>query len=449
MDSNRGRLTLAQLKEKIERGLIDTVIVAYVDQYGQLLGKRLTGEYFLEGQEIAGCNYVMTANIEMQPMPGFSLTSWEKGFGDFQFTPDYSTIREIPWRPGSALLLADLTDSNGKPVVQSPRAMLKRQCDAYAQKGMKVFAASELEFFLFDSSYADVYKGGKEGLIPSSNYPIDYHILGGEYREDIIGEMRKTMGETGIPVESSKGETGLGQHEIALEYAQALEMADRHVIYKHGIKAIAEKHRSSVTFMAKYSHNDSGSSCHIHMSVWDVVKNENLFAGESELFQHFIAGVLELTPQMFLFYAPTINSYKRFCKGSFAPFNVSWDYDNRTVGYRIVGKGRSYRMENRYPGADVNPYTAYAAMLGAGMYGIEHSLRLPERTEGDSYGKTGVRQIPRSLQEAADIMDASEQVRAIFGDSVVDHYVHHARVETQEYLQQVTSWELKRYFERI
>ncbi|MCF7952625.1 MAG: glutamine synthetase family protein [Spirochaetales bacterium] len=449
MDSRIGRLTYGQLKEKIENKTLDTVIIAYIDQYGQLLGKRLDGAFFLESRETSGCNYVLTADINMQPLSGFTMAGWERGFGDFRLKPDLETIRELPWCSSSALILADLLDENGIPVPQSPRAILQKQYSKLSERGIRAFAASELEFYLFDTPLSSLYQAGPSALIPISNYPVDYHILAGNYQEHILGDIRRMTAAAGIPVESSKGETGLGQYEIALKYAEVQEMADRHVIYKHGVKSIVHRHGASATFMAKYSHEDSGSSCHIHMSLWDIKTGKNMFAREHDVFEHFLAGILELTEEMFLFYAPTVNSYKRFSPGSFAPVNVSWDYDNRTVGYRVVGEASSFRIENRFPGADANPCTAYAAMLAAGMYGIEQELTMPERTLGSAYENESCRRIPETLDEAAAKLDSSQRVRKILGDEVVDHYVRHARKEVAAFRKKVSAWEVMRYFERI
>ncbi len=446
MDDIKGKLSREQLEQRIRSGEMDTVIIAYVDHYGQLLGKRLTGEFFLKEQQTAGCNYVLTADIEMDPLPGFTLAGWEQGFGDFLLLPDLYSIRELGWRKGTACIIADLAHNSRQLVPQSPRTVLKRQLRRYGDAGMTVKMSSELEFYLFDTPYRTLYESGPGSLVPASCYSIDYHILGTDYFEDLMAEIRKCITATGIPVESGKGETGSGQYEIALEYAKALDMADRHVLFKYGIKSITQRHGSSATFMAKYTHEDSGSSCHIHLSLWD--DENNLFTGDTELCRHFLAGLCELSSEMFLFYAPTVNYYKRYCTGSFAPLNATWDYDNRTVGYRLIGSGSSYRIENRFPGADVNPYLSYAAMLGAGMYGIEHKLPCPEPTGGSAY-QTGVRPVPRTLEEAADMLDGSDRVRAILGDDVVDHYVHHARLEAAASRSTVHPWEVKRYFERI
>lgn len=446
MDNIMGRLNRQQLEERIRSREIDTVVIAYVDHYGQLLGKWLTGEFYLKGEKTSGCNYVLTADIEMNPLPGFAMAGWEQGFGDFLLLPDYSSIHELGWRKHAACIIADLAHETRQLVPQSPRTVLQRQLKRYADAGITVQAASELEFYLFHSSYRTVYEGGPGALLPASSYPIDYHILGTDYFEDFMAEVRQCLTKTGIPVESGKGETGAGQYEIALEYAEALDMADRHVLFKYGLKALAQRHGNSVTFMAKYTHEDSGSSCHIHMSLWEGGKN--LFAEETELCRHFLAGLCELSSEMFLFYAPTVNSYKRYHEGSFAPLNATWDYDNRTVGYRLIGSGNSYRIENRFPGADVNPYLSYAAMLGAGMYGIEHKLTPPEPSSGSAY-QADVRPVPRTLEEAAEVLDKSDRVRAILGDEVVDHYVRHAKIEAAASRSIVHPWEVKRYFERI
>jgi len=313
--------------------------------------------------------------------------------------------------------------------------------------------ASELEFYLFNNSFFDVMNRGFDAIVPASSYPIDYHILGTGYSEKILEKIRKLMNRTGIRVESSKGETGRGQFELALEYTDALEMADRHIIYKYGTKALAAEEGQAVTFMAKYTHEEAGSSCHIHCSLADLKSGRNLFRDssadrESETFRHFLGGLHHLSAELFLFFAPNVNSYKRYTSGSFAPTHIAWDYDNRTTSFRIVGEGQEFRVENRMPGADANPYLAYSAMLAAGLYGIRQKIEPPEKFSGDAYHSEELGKLPSSLEEAAAGLDRSSLARKIFGDAVIDHYVHHALLEARAYKRIVGEWELKRYFER-
>ncbi len=450
-----GRITIDRLRHCIRDGSIDTVIAAFPDQFGQLMGKRLTGTYYLENSLVENCNYILTTDIEMEPQDGFALGSWEAGYGDFSIAADPAVITVPAWEPSSALVLGDLVDPSGQEVAQSPRAVLKRQLEQAKRAGLRPMAASELEFYLFHTPYRAVLAAGYSGIEPASGYPVDYHILETGYDEELLREIRTKLAHSGIPVESSKGETGRGQYEIALHYADALEAADRHIIYKWGVKTIAAAAGRSVTFMAKYSDRDAGSSCHLHFSLFDREKGAvNLLwdeqaHSESELFRYFLGGLHALAPELFLFFAPTVNSYKRYSCGSFAPINTAWDYDNRTTGFRVVGKGDSFRIENRLPGADANPYLAYAATLAAGLYGIEQRIECPAPYHGNAYTQENFGGLPTSLDEAADKLNSSQTARSLFGDEVVDHYVHQAQLEARKYAAVVTEWELKRYFERI
>lgn len=448
-----GMLTQDELSKKITDREIDTVILAFPNHQGQLLGKRLTGDFFLEHTEVDCCDYLLTIDIEENPLPGFSLSGWETGFGDLQLIPDLSTIRELPWQEKSAMILCDLKHRNGEPVEEAPRTILQRQCERLAVAGLTPLMASELEFFLFDNPYENVYANGYAALVPSSPYPIDYHILHTGFDDALVQEICSMTAAAGIPVESRKGETGKGQYEIGLKYSGAVEMADRHLIYKYGAKSLAARRGKSITFMAKYRTDESGSSCHIHTSLSAADTGRNAFVDSegnpSAVFNAFLGGLNHLAAEFFLFFTPTVNSYKRFVEDSFAPTSIAWDYDNRTAGFRIVGHGEGFRIENRFPGADANPYLAYAAMIAAGLYGIEHKLEAPPPTRGNSYANKALPQVPGTLAEAADRLEKSAFARQAFGDAVVDYYVRHARLEAKTYAQEVTEWELKRYFERI
>ncbi|MFW6361963.1 MAG: glutamine synthetase family protein, partial [Spirochaetota bacterium] len=375
-----GRISVEQLQRCIRNGAIDTVIIAFPDQFGQLMGKRLTGDYYLENSRVDTCNYLLTTDIEMEPQDGFTVGSWSQGYGDFRIAADPARITVPAWESSSALVLGDLLDSAGREVAQSPRVVLKRQIEKAAHMGLVPMAASELEFYLFRTPYETVRDSGYAGIDPSTDYAVDYHILGTGCDEQLLREIRNQVAATGIPVESSKGETGRGQYEVALRYAEALEAADRHVIYKWGVKTIAAATGRSATFMAKYTDRDAGSSCHLHFSLFgsspsagNLLWDEEAQSG-TEMFRYFLGGLQALSSELFLFFAPTVNSYKRYTCGSFAPVNTAWDYDNRTTGFRVLGEKDSFRIENRLPGADANPYLAYAATLAAGLYGIEHRL---------------------------------------------------------------------------
>jgi glutamine synthetase len=455
-------MNLQTLKTKINRRDVDTVIVAFPDVFGRLVGKRFTGKFFLDHvakHGTHGCNYLLTVNLEMDPQDGFKLANWEQGFGDFEMRPDLATARLVPWLSGSALVLCDYLHHNGKLVEEAPRSVLRRQLERLAKKKLTCFIASELEFFLFNDGFHEAFKAEYHNLTPSSDYRIDYHTMQPARDEFTMRAVRNWMTEARVPVESSKGEWGRGQHEINFIYDQPLPMADMHVVFKQGIKEIAAQHIKSITFMAKPWANEVGSSCHIHISLWRGAKNlfwEATRRGArpkpetgSKLFRQFLGGLMKYSPELCYFFAPTINSYKRYQSASWAPTKMAWSRDNRTVGFRVVGHGDSFRIENRMPGADANPYLAYAAMIAAGMAGVEERLDCGPEYHGNAYVDPKLRALPKSLREAADLLDGSKLARRTFGDDVVDFYVHTARLEARAFNDAVTDWERIRYFERI
>ena len=388
----------------------------------------------------------------MDPLDGFKVANWDAGFGDFAFRPDLSTLRVLPWQPGAALVFCDLAQPEGSLVAEAPRSVLKRQLDLLAAKGLTCYCASELEFYLFNQTYHSAFTGGYRDLQPASDYRIDYHLMQPTRDEPLMRAIRNGMTAARVPIESSKGEWGRGQHEINFTYAEPLVMADMHVLFKQGVKEITEQQGKAVTFMAKYSPAEAGSSCHIHISLWKG--GQSLFwdaksrAG-SRLGRQFLAGLMKYSPELCLFCAPTINSYKRFQPGSWAPTRMAWATDNRTVGFRVVGHGEAFRIENRMPGADANPYLAFAAMIAAGMAGVAEKLECGEEYRGNAYIDPKLARLPRSLRDSVDLFDRSKFARAAFGDPVVDFYVHHARIEQQAFSDAVTDWEKVRYFERI
>ncbi len=436
---------------------IDTVLVAFPDVYGRLVGKRMTRSHFQRSVVESGthaCNYLLTVDMEMNPLAGFRLASWDQGYGDFHAAPDLSTLRIMPWHAGSAVVLCDLSHEDHRPVAESPRAVFKRQVERLAERGWSAYMGSELEFYLYRDSYHAASEKGYRGLTPSSDYLIDYHLLQPGRDEDVLRRIRNEMNDAGIAIEGSKGEWGKGQHEVNLLYAEALDMADRHVLYKHGTKEIASQQGCAVTFMAKWSADEAGSSFHLHTSLWDADGKTNLFAdpksgAETPLFRQFLAGLLRYGREASYFFAPTVNSYKRYQAASWAPTALVWAYDNRTTGLRVIGQGPSLRIENRTPGADANPYLAMAATIAAGLSGIEEKLDLCEPYRGDAYSDPSLPRLPVSLDEAAELLDASAWAREAFGADVVDFYVHTARTEAHAYSAAVTDWERRRYFERI
>jgi glutamine synthetase len=442
-------LTLEELRADVETGAVDTVIAAFTDMQGRLMGKRLHAEFFLEeldaGHEVEGCNYLLALEMEMDPVPGYALASWETGYGDFGLQPDLETLRRVPWHEATVLVLCDVVWHDGSPVAPSPRQVLKAQVAKAHALGYDAMFGSELEFFLLRESYAEAHAKHYRDLTPSVPYILDYHILASGYDEPFLREVRLAMAAAGLRVESSKGEAWPGQHEINFRYADAVKTADDHVVYKTGIKEIAYQRGVSVTFMAKPDHTWVGSSCHIHSSLWQ--EGKPAFAGESDVFKHYLAGQIACAAELAVFLAPSINSYKRFAAGSWAPTTLAWGYDNRTCGFRIVGHGAALRAETRIPGADANPYLAFAALLGAGLYGIEQKLELGPAFEGNAY-ESDVQRFPHALREAIAALEDGKVARQLFGDEVIDHYLNYARTEQRLYDQVVTCYERERMFER-
>jgi glutamine synthetase len=447
-----GRLEKAQLEALVASGEIDTVVAAFTDMQGRLIGKRVTGRYFLEAvhEEWHACNYLLTVDMEMEPVPGFKAASWAQGYGDFVVKPDLGTLRRIPWLPGTALVLGDVADHHGNELPHSPRAVLKGQLRRLQQQGYTAKMASELEFYVFDDSYGAAREKGYRDLKTAGWYIEDYHILETTKREPLMRAIRNGMEAAGIPVQESKGEWGPGQEELNLVYAEALEMADRHVIYKNGVKEIGWLQGKAVSFMPKWRADLAGNSCHIHGSLWDAADRPAFSrdGGETPLFGQFLAGLLAVGGELTYFLAPYVNSYKRFVADSFAPTNLVWSRDNRTSGFRVLGHGKATRIECRVGGADVNPYLAFAAFLAGGLHGMEHGMELQPEFKGDAYRSSEVPSVPRTLREAVELLDGSQVLRAAFGDEVVDHYVHAGRWEQAAFDKSVTDWELLRYFER-
>jgi len=467
-------MNLSSLKSQVRSGAIDTVLVALPDPFGRLVGKRFRAEVFLDSIAKHGthaCNYLLTVNLDMDPLDGFKIASWTAGFGDFTLQPDLETLRVLPWQPGAALVLCDHVRHDGQLVEETPRSVLRRQVGLLHMRGLTCYCASELEFYLFNQTYHSAYTSGYRDLQPSSDYRIDYHLMQPTRDEALMRAIRNGMTAAKVPIESSKGEWSRGQHEINFIYTEPLPMADLHSLFKHGAKEIAERHGKAVSFMAKYAPGEAGNSCHVHMSIWKG--GQNLFwqtkeksarnrvpgrphdkskgpeGSRSQFFRHFLGGLLKYSPELCLFFAPTINSYKRFRAGSWAPTRMAWAFDNRTVGFRVVGEGNSFRIENRMPGADANPYLAFAAMIAAGMAGVNERLDCGEEYRGNAYVDTHLARLPSGLRDAADLMEKSKFARGAFGDSVVEFYVQHTRLEVEAFNQTVTDWEKQRYFEQI
>jgi len=452
-------LTIAQLTELVSSEQIDTILVMFTDHYGRFLGKRYDAEFFLTHvatQGTHGCDYLLTADMEMEPVQGYTFANWEMGYGDFHLVPDLSTLRLASWQERTAMVICDVVDEQAHALVSvAPRSLLRQQLAHAAAAGYTVKAASELEFYTYEDSYRGAAEKGYAKLQPVGWYIEDYHMLQSMRQEPVVGAIRRHLRNSGVPVENSKGEWGLGQHELNIQYTDALPMADRHAIYKQCAKEVAEGLGMSVTFMAKPHAGQAGSSCHIHLSLWQ--DGQNIFAGDeaiaqvqaSKLFRWFLGGWIAHAPEMMVCYAPTINSYKRYEDGSWAPTRLAWSYDNRTAGFRVVGKGSSLRIECRIPGADCNPYLAYAAALASGLDGIANQIEPPTIFEGDIYAAHHLPRVPYTLREATERFANSEFTKAAFGEAVVAHYTHFWQVEQQSYDKAVTDWERQRYFERI
>lgn len=450
--------TFDDLKKDVADGRIDTVLACQVDMQGRLMGKRFQAEYFIESayKETHSCNYLLATDMEMETVSGYKSTSWEKGYGDYTMKPDLSTLRRVPWLEGTALVLCDVLDHHTHDEVpHSPRAILKKQVARLEAMGMKAYMASELEFFLFDQTYDDARVSGYRDLQLASGYNEDYHIFQTTKEEDVMRAIRKGLQAAGIPVENSKGEASAGQEEINVRYADALTMADRHAIIKNACKEIAWSRGKAITFLAKWHYNAAGSSSHIHQSLWTsdgktpLFFDENGEHGMSSTMKHYMAGLLSHASEITYFLAPYINSYKRFMAGTFAPTKAIWSKDNRTAGYRMCGEEtKAIRVECRVGGSDLNPYLAMAALLAAGIDGIEKKMELEPAFTGDAYGAKGVREIPRTLRAATEALSGSAMLRDAFGSDVIDHYVRAAEWEQEEYDRRVTDWEVARGFER-
>jgi glutamine synthetase len=455
MNPVSGNLTLDGLTDRIGAGEIDTVIVAFTDMQGRLVGKRVSARLFLEEVAAHGaecCNYLLAVDVEMNTVEGYRMSSWGTGYGDMAMIADLDTLRLAPWLPGTAIVTADLHWLDERPVEPSPRQILKRQLERLAEKGLVPYVGTELEFIVFEDSYRQAWKAGYRDLTPASDYNIDYALLASTRMEPLLRDIRVSMDGAGMYCEGVKGECNYGQQEIAFRYAHALATCDNHSIYKNGAKEIADSHGQSLTFMAKFNERE-GNSCHVHLSLRTedgaaVFADDSADHGMSTLFRQFIAGQLAAMRELTLSFAPNINSYKRYVDGSFAPTAIAWGLDNRTCAIRVVGHGASIRLENRVPGGDVNQYLAVAAMIAAGLYGIEHELELGAETTGNGY-QSDAERVPTSLRDAAALFAESTIAREAFGDEVVEHYLNNARIEQQAYDAAVTDWERVRGFERL
>jgi glutamine synthetase len=453
LSAPEGLITVEELRADVASGAVDTVLVAFTDMQGRLQGKRLHARHFLEdvlehGTE--GCNYLLAVDVDMNTVDGYAMSSWERGYGDFRFAHDLSTLRRVPWQEGTVLVLADLVWEDGADVVASPRQILKAQTARLADAGMKALVGTELEFIVFRNTYEEAWRNGYREMVPANLYNVDYSMLGTSRVEPLLRRIRNSMAAAGMKVESAKGECNLGQHEIAFRYDEAVRSCDNHVIYKTGAKEIAAQEGMSLTFMAKYDQRE-GNSCHVHISFRGLADDALVLAdghGLSKLGEQFVAGQQACLRELTLLFAPNINSYKRFVPGSFAPTAVKWGRDNRTCALRLVGHGPSLRLENRVPGGDVNPYLAVSALIASGLYGIENELELEPAFEGNAYA-ADAEHVPHTLRDALALWQSSKLAQEVFGEEVVDHYANMARVELSAFDAAVTDWERFRSFERM
>jgi glutamine synthetase len=449
-----GMLSLEELTTEAEAGTIDTVVTAFTDMQGRLVGKRIEVSYFLDevvDHGVEGCNYLLALDMEMDPVPGYEKANWEKGYGDFGIAPDLATLRRVPWLDRSALVLCDVVEHDGSPVAPSPRQVLIAQYERAHELGYVPMFASELEFYLYKQSYAQAHEQDYRDLTPTIPYILDYHILATTMDENILGPIRRGMQGAGIPVEFSKGEAWYGQHELNMRYADAVTSADRHTIYKNGVKEIAFLNGVSATFMAKPSEKDIGSSCHIHSSLVNVQDGASAFVDgheETDVFRHYLGGMRNRIRELALLIAPSINSYKRYAAESWAPTSIAWGRDNRTAGFRVVGHGQSRRAECRIPGADVNSYLGYAALLAAGLDGIANETDPGPELKGNAYAEGKAEPFPSTLREAIDLFEGSEFAKSVFGEAVWAHYLNYGRTEQRLFDEVVTDYERRRMFER-
>jgi glutamine synthetase len=455
----RGMLSQNELINLVQSGAIETVLVVFTDHYGRFMGKRFDAEFFVAESMKDGahaCNYLLTVDMEMEPIPGYEFASWESGYGDFHLAPDWNTLRIASWLERTAMVICNIFVENSPDLVDiAPRSILLQQIDHANRSGFSAMASSELEYYIFQESYRDAAQKEYNHLQPVGWYIEDYHILQGTREEPFNSSVRRHLKNSGVPVETSKGEWGQGQHELNVRYSDVLTMADRHCVFKQCMKEVADQMNISVTFMAKQDHGQAGSSCHLHISLWQAGKNA--FSGDkavgavhgSDCFRWFLGGWIAHVPEVMVFYAPTINSYKRYQIGSWAPTRLGWSYDNRTAGFRVVGRDASLRIECRIPGADCNPYLAFAASLASGLDGIENHIEPPEMFQGDIYAAQNLPHVPKTLRESVGLFATSDFVRRTFGNAVTNHYAHFYRTECDLFDKAVTDWEKKRYFERI
>lgn len=446
-------LTVCELQADVAAGRVEEVLVALPDLQGRLQGSRLGARHFLDrvlDHGFGACAYLLAVDVDMRTGAGWAIDADADGFADLTLMPDAQTLRRLPWSDATACVLADALDREGRPVAVAPRTILRAQLDRLAALGLHAQVGTELEFLAFRGSYRDAAAQRWNGLEPLTAHNVDYALSGLGELESLGRRIRRAMTALGMQVESARGECHPGQYEIVFRHSDAMTACDQHVLYKAGAKELAARDEIALTFMPKFDAGE-GNSCHLHLSLRSA-GCEPVFAsdgpsGRSELMDAFLAGQLACMADFTLLFAPTINSYKRLRPGSFAPSAVAWGPDNRHCAIRVVGNGESLRFEHRVGGGDLNPYLAVAAIVAAGLHGMEDNLPLPLPAAGPDL--SGAPRLPATLGAARDRWLRSAAARGAFGDEVVEHLGRAAQAELDAFATTVTDWERERGFERL
>ena len=461
-------MDFAEIRSKIETGQIEFVKIGAPDMEGVFRGKRVAGQYFLDALDagFAQCDVLFGWDIAENVLPDLKFSNWERGFADIVMKPDLSTFAMVPWDEHVASCICDLWTEHGEPVVIAPRYVLNNVVERARAMGFEPMAASELEFRFFREDQMSLRdKDFGPNLTPLNPGFNCYAISQASADDHLLSRIARMMRDHGMMIEGYNREHGPGMYEMNIHYANALSAGDYTMLFKTGVKEICHQMGLTASFMAKWNDQEDGSSGHSHMSLWDRSLERNVFWDAdtpdhmSATMRHFLAGVLEKLPEFMVFYAPVINSYKRYIEGTWAPLNTTWGMDNRTCSVRIINNSnRSVRIENRVPGADANFYLVFAATLASGLYGIEREVELPARLDGNAYNAATVaaaiergqiRPLARNLTQATDLLEGSEIAREYLGADFVEHYVATRRWEVKEYEKAVTNWDRKRYLELI
>ena len=448
-----------QIEQRIAKHGVETVKIGTPDMDGVYRGKRLSTKQFLAGCEGEGfpqCDVVFGWDIAEEVISGqrLAIGSAATGFADILLRPDLATFRIVPWEPATAAVVCDVYSEHGEPVAVSPRTVLRRVLDRAARLGYTAAMAVELEFRIFREDQETLRAKHYSDLRPLNPGYNCYSISHASIDDDVVGALRRYMDAYGVEIEGYNREHGEGMYEMNLRYVEAMEAADRGMLFKSGSKEVLAQAGAVPTFMAKYSDQMDGCSGHIHQSLWrgdaNAFWDESAPHHMSATLTQYIAGALDTMPELFALYAPNVNSYKRYVSGSWAPTAASWAVENRTSSLRAITSGETaIRVEHRVPGADVNPYLGFAACLAGGLSGIERRLTLPPPTEGNVYEAEGLTPLPRTLEDAIERLSGSAVARDFLGDAFVDHYVAMRRWEVEKHRRAVTAWERARYFEQV